>query len=146
MGTREDQARRIIDANPFLTLATADVAGTPWASPVWFAHLDHRSFVWASKPHRRHSENIAVRPEVGLVVFDSTQVPGDVEAVYACGHAEQTDDPAHLAAFSDRSEAQGMSAWSRDRLTGDAPLRLFHVRATELWVLDDHDDRLPLTL
>ena len=30
-------ARRIIDANSYMTLATADADGRPWATPVWFA-------------------------------------------------------------------------------------------------------------
>ena len=31
-------AREIIDANQYLTLATADGDGRPWAAPVWYAH------------------------------------------------------------------------------------------------------------
>jgi hypothetical protein len=33
-------AKEIIDANRYMTLATADAQGTPWASPVWFAHRE----------------------------------------------------------------------------------------------------------
>ncbi|MFL6120526.1 pyridoxamine 5'-phosphate oxidase family protein, partial [Actinophytocola sp.] len=40
--TGADIARTILDANSFMTLATADGAGTPWATPVWFATDDHR--------------------------------------------------------------------------------------------------------
>jgi Pyridoxamine 5'-phosphate oxidase len=54
-----------------MTLGTADETGRPWASPVYFAHADYREFVWVSKPGARHSRNIAARPEVGIVVFDS---------------------------------------------------------------------------
>ena len=43
-------ARRIIDAHVYMTLATADAQGRPWASPVWFAHEDHTRFVWVSRP------------------------------------------------------------------------------------------------
>ena len=32
-----DAARAIVEANRFMTLATADADGVPWASPVWFA-------------------------------------------------------------------------------------------------------------
>jgi Pyridoxamine 5'-phosphate oxidase len=37
--------REIIDANPYMTLGTADARGTPWASPVWFAHEGYREFM-----------------------------------------------------------------------------------------------------
>ena len=138
-----EQARRIIDANQFMTLATADQVGTPWASPVWFAHLGHRDFIWVSKQHRQHTQHVRDRPEVSLVIFDSTQTPGDVEAVYATGRAEQTDEAHHLQAFSDRAQND---EWTRDRVSNGSEFRLFHVVATRLWVLDDHDNRHPVEL
>lgn len=30
-------ARAIVDSNAYMTLATADETGRPWASPVWYA-------------------------------------------------------------------------------------------------------------
>ena len=33
-----EAARAIVDANSYMTLATVDTDGAPWASPVWFAH------------------------------------------------------------------------------------------------------------
>lgn len=131
---------------PVHDAATANTNGTPWASPVWFAHVGHRDFVWVSKLHREHTKHVTDRPEVSLVIFDSTQTPGDVEAVHATGRAERTDDPAHLDAFSARGTSQGLSGWTRDRVSGDSEFRLFHVIAGRLWVLDDGDNRLPVEL
>ena len=37
-GAADLTARGIIDANLYLVLATADVTGRPWSSPVYFAH------------------------------------------------------------------------------------------------------------
>jgi pyridoxamine 5'-phosphate oxidase-like protein len=34
-------ARLLIDSSRYLTLATADGAGRPWACPVWYAHEDY---------------------------------------------------------------------------------------------------------
>ncbi|WP_371808308.1 pyridoxamine 5'-phosphate oxidase family protein [Agromyces sp. Marseille-P2726] len=42
-----DAARHVIEANEYLTLATADATGRPWATPVWFAERDLREFVWS---------------------------------------------------------------------------------------------------
>jgi predicted pyridoxine 5'-phosphate oxidase superfamily flavin-nucleotide-binding protein len=42
--------KAIVDANQYLTLATADEDGQPWASPVWFASTDYREFFWVSSP------------------------------------------------------------------------------------------------
>ena len=46
----ETLARAIIDANLYMTLATADESGRPWASPVYFAVDDYREFIWVSRP------------------------------------------------------------------------------------------------
>jgi hypothetical protein len=80
-----DAAREIIDSNLYMTLATADAEGCPWASPVWFAHECYRDFLWVFRPEARHSRNVAARPELALVVFDSTVAPGDAADVYGEG-------------------------------------------------------------
>ena len=44
-------ARRVIDSNQFMTLATADEAGLLWSSPVWYTVTDYRQeFFWVSSP------------------------------------------------------------------------------------------------
>ena len=55
-------ARRIVDANMYMTLATADADGRPWVSPVWYAPVTYAEFLWVSSPEARHSRNIALRP------------------------------------------------------------------------------------
>lgn len=146
MGDLEDTARRVIDRNRYLTLATADRGGTPWISPLWFAHVGHTDLIWVSKLHREHTRNITERPEVSFVIYDSSEAPGDVEAVYGTGRAAPTDGDAHLAAYSERARSQGLPEWPRERVSGDSPFRLFHVITDHLWILDDHDDRIPVHL
>ena len=64
------RARAMIDPNTYMTIASADAAGVPWASPVWFAHDQYTEFLWVSRPDARHSNNITARAEVGIVIFD----------------------------------------------------------------------------
>lgn len=54
-----DLARTIIDANTYMALGTADAAGHPWVSPVYFATEDYRHFHWVSSPDARHSPSRA---------------------------------------------------------------------------------------
>ena len=70
-GPAAQTARDIIEASRYLVLATADATGRPWSSPVYFAHIGFTEFYWVSSPEVTHSRNIAVRPEVGIAVFDS---------------------------------------------------------------------------
>jgi uncharacterized protein YhbP (UPF0306 family) len=85
-------ARTIIDANRYMTLATADAQGQPWASPVFYATADYTEFYWASAPQTTHSENLAQRPQVSIVIFDSTAPEGTGQAVYLSATAEQVHD------------------------------------------------------
>jgi len=68
-------ARVIIEANLYLTLGTADSDGRPWTSPVYFAPAADREFYWVSDTDARHSRHLAERPQVSMVIFDSTVAP-----------------------------------------------------------------------
>src|SRR5215210_5017100 len=94
MADPAELAKRIIDSNTYMTLATADAAGRPWASPLWFAHEDYARFLWVSKPEALHSRNLSARPEVGIVIFDSSAGVGAAEAVYVEAEAERVAEGA----------------------------------------------------
>jgi nitroimidazol reductase NimA-like FMN-containing flavoprotein (pyridoxamine 5'-phosphate oxidase superfamily) len=142
-------AREIIDANRYMTLATADGGGRPWASPVWYAHQGYTDLYWVSRPDARHSRNLAVRPEVGIVIFDSTVPEGDGQAVYVEALAAELDGAERdegIAVFSSRSEAGGAAPWGVADVSGPAPFRLYRARASAHFVLGDSDERLTVRL
>jgi hypothetical protein len=142
-------AKAIVDANQYMTLATADKDGRPWASPVWFATVDYREFFWVSSPEARHSRNIAIRPEVAIVIFDSTQSPGTGQGVYVAAAAAPVADAEidrGIAIFSGVSEAKGAGAWSRADVEPPAPLRLYRATAVAHYVLSAGDERLAVEL
>jgi len=143
----EQVASGIIDRARYMTLATADAEGRPWASPVWFAPDGYRELLWVSAPAARHSLNIAARPEVAVVIFDSGVPPAQAAAVYLDCSAEQvTDDGAlahAMAVYSRRSVDQGLSAWSVDDVRAPEDRRLYRARASRAW-LGRADERIPL--
>jgi nitroimidazol reductase NimA-like FMN-containing flavoprotein (pyridoxamine 5'-phosphate oxidase superfamily) len=139
-------ARSIVDTNRFMALDTADGSGTPWVSPVWYAPVSYRQYVWVSRPGARHSRNLAERPQVAIVIYDSHR-PGGWSAVYLAGVAAEVDDvEAARAAFNRNSEAQGLRAWSREEVAAAGEFRLYRAAISEQFVLDDHDGRRPLHL
>jgi len=133
--------REIIDANRYMTLSTADAQGNPWASPVWFAHIDYREFLWISDPEARHSRNLAERAEIAIVIFDSSLGPDRAEAVYMTATAEQTNEGIEI--YSEQSVAQGLPKYTLDDVTAPARFRLYRATVTERWVLDDGSVRAP---
>jgi nitroimidazol reductase NimA-like FMN-containing flavoprotein (pyridoxamine 5'-phosphate oxidase superfamily) len=139
-------ARSIVDANRFMALGTADGSGMPWVSPVWYAPLSYRELVWVSRPGTRHSRNLAERPHVAIAIYDSHR-PGGWTAFYMAAVAEELEDVDDaLEAFNRRCEAQGLRAWSRPEVVPPGEFRLYRATATERFVLDDHDTRLPVHL
>lgn len=77
----------VLADNLYLVLGTADAAGKPWVSPVFFAARDENLLYWVSSPDSRHSRNIDVQPTVAITVFDSRAAIGVGEAVYMTGTA-----------------------------------------------------------
>jgi nitroimidazol reductase NimA-like FMN-containing flavoprotein (pyridoxamine 5'-phosphate oxidase superfamily) len=150
MTTNDEIAREILTHTSYVVLATADADGTPWATPVWFATDDFTELFWVSHPDAQHSRNIGDRPEVAMVVFDSTVPPGTGQGVYMTGVAEQVTDEVGrgMAVFSRRSERDGIGPWGTDRVTGEARLRLYRATVREHWMLDPDsafDERVRVT-
>jgi hypothetical protein len=147
---REAMARAIVDGNSYMTLGTADGDGRPWVSPVWFAPASYREFFWVSKPGARHSHNITVRPEVGIVIFDSTVPISTGKAVYMAARAQQVTAADEIergvSVFSRRSLEQGGREWTPDDVGPTAHLRLYRATASEQFVLSPEDERLPFSL
>ncbi|MEU1274652.1 pyridoxamine 5'-phosphate oxidase family protein [Streptomyces sp. NPDC005799] len=145
--------REIVDSALYLVLATADADGRPWSSPIYFAHDDCRTFFWISSPDARHSHNIAVRPQVGISVFDSSAAIGTGQGVYmAAVAAEVVDAEAAgraMEVFSRRSLEHGGRAWTPADVRGDSGMRLYRAVADEHWILAKDgrpDHRIPVDL
>jgi hypothetical protein len=88
-----------------------------------------------SVPDSHHSRNVAERPDVRIVVFDSSLVPGETEAVYVTASARMVPR-AELADVVDEAFRTdgGAVRFTPDDLSGDAALRLFVARATSFEV------------
>jgi hypothetical protein len=69
-------ARRVIDPNRFTTVGAADEEGVRWVSPVRYAPAEDRESFRLSDPYAKHSSNIAARPQVAIVIFDSQEAGG----------------------------------------------------------------------
>ena len=137
--------RAVIDKGVFMTLATADAEGVPWASPVWFAPDGYSELLWVSDPNARHSRNIAARPQIAIVIYDSRQTPGDGFAVYMEARAEQTGVDG-LEVFNARGAAQGLPEWGPEKVLEPARHRLYRAVVSQHWVLrDDIDERVPVS-
>jgi hypothetical protein len=137
-------ARAIIDANLYMVLGTADAAGRPWVSPVYYAPAGYREFLWLSSPDAKHSQNVQTRPEVGIVIFDST-VPIDTgQGVYMSALAQELDGAEvtdRIEVFSQRSVGHGGRPFTSNDVRAPSRLRLYLAIAHEHYVLETGIDR-----
>ena len=127
-----EMARRVIDTNQYLTLGTTEPDLRPRLSPVYFTHVDHRDFYWVSSPTAHHSMNLASRPEIAIVIFDSTAPIGQGQAVYLNAHASVVgeDELARRCAEAFARVGPGAERFQPHELSGNAVLRLYRARAT----------------
>lgn len=125
-------ARRVIDANRYLVLGTLDPDGRPRLSPVYFTPARYRDFYWVSSPDAHHSHNVRERPAVEIVVFDSSVLPNQGQAVYISATAREVppDDLLDVVGEAFDPEGRGGKAFAPEELSGDGDLRLYVATAT----------------
>jgi uncharacterized protein YhbP (UPF0306 family) len=147
-------ARAIIDETLFMVLGTADADGRPWAAPVYCASADYLEFYWVSSPEVTHSRNIAQRPQVSIVVFDSRQRPGGDRAVYLDAEAGRVADDevdralgAYNGRFPDKAEqaARGLRDFRIEEVTGPASYRLYRATVSRCSMICPREPGTPCT-
>ena len=129
--------RAIVDGNHYLILATADGDGRPWASPVFYASEGYTDFYWISSPEVTHSRNLARRPQVSMVVFDSRQPPGTGRAVYMDAVAVElagADLDRGLEVYPGPAERGGRPMATAELLPPN-PYRLYRATVSRHWML-----------
>ena len=141
-------ARALIDANRYSTLGTADGDGTPWVSPVYIATADYAAFYWVSAHDARHSRNVAERPQISLVIFDSQVLPYHGAAVYLSATAAELHGPEleRGVEIYPGSAARGASSIRRDDVTPPSAYRLYRAEVAEAFVLCPREPREPCPL
>ena len=116
---------------------------------MYYAPERYAEFYWVSSPEATHSRNLAARPEVSIVVFDSGAPVGCGQGVYVRAVAEEltgTDLNRGIAIFSRRSEAHGAGEWNVEDVRPPARHRLYRATASEHSVLGPQDRRTPVSL
>jgi len=131
--------RAIVGSNLYMVLGTADESGTPWVSPVWYAHDGTSTFYWVSSPEATHSRNIAACADVSIVIFDSGARIYAGQALYVSATAHlltDGEDEAAIEVISRRSKLHGADTWTVDDVRPPARLRLYRAVASARWILE----------
>ncbi len=127
----EDMARRVLADNRYMVLGTVEEDGGPRLSPVYFTPARYRDLYWVSSPDAQHSRNLRARPEVQIVVFDSSSVPGQSEAVYLSATAREVPERELPDVLDEAFDPErGGRRFSAEEVSGQGDLRLYVATAT----------------
>lgn len=145
MDDLDAHARALIEANRYMTLGTADAEGRPWVSPVYFATADYAEFYWVSAHDAAHSRNVAQRPLVSMVIFDSQVPTYHGRAVYLSATGTELagrDLDRGIGIFPGPATRVGAPV-TADDVTAPSPYRLYRATVTEAFVLCPREPRQP---
>jgi uncharacterized protein YhbP (UPF0306 family) len=130
-------ARTIIDGNHYLTLATSNASGEPWASPVFYSVDGYRDFYWISSQDATHSKNLKCRPAVAFAILNSADPVGSGQAVYIRANAEELTHPCDEEALRiyPGAPSRGARHVTADQVRGLSPFRVYRARAADYSIL-----------
>lgn len=143
--TLAERTRRILTEAGYLTLATTDGDGRPWAAVLQYAWLpDPLRFLFGSATASRHSRHVAARPAVSGALFvtddgELTAVDG-AQFTGACRELVADEVAAHHAAFYDAllPDATSRAEYTLPvtALLPPADHRIYQVTVERLWLVD----------
>ena len=149
-----DRTRHLLERVGNGSLATVSPDGRPWNSPLLIAFDAELRFYWSSQVDAEHSRNIAVRPDVFLVVFDSTQPDQSGGAVYIRATARELSDEASIrAALASLARRKNEPPKPPADFTGPQRRRVYQAVPNVMWtnILKDvngyyFDERIEIDL
>lgn len=126
-------ALEVLSTESDMVIATADAAGKPWVSPVFFVCDASYGLYWVSSKTAVHSANIRVRPEVGIVVMAA----GSAQAVYLDAEARELEDEAAIleaiGLLATKEQPDRFTVGTVDDVTGAAAWRIYRATPKAAW-------------
>ena len=143
------KVKDIIEQNLYMTIATCNRSGKlPWISPLYYVSDSSYNFYWYSPKNASHSRFIARNPNIAVVIFNSTLIGDDVDAVYFRAKAQEiTNKPEILKGlmlygrkmlkynFSGGKRALTRFINSYRDFQKTSPLRMYKAVPNKIWKL-----------
>ncbi len=145
--TNEETAKKIIEDNVYITVATVS-NNEPWISPVYSCYDENYNFYWISDLGRKHSQNIKSNENVAIVTFDTHVKEGRGRGVYIQAKASEVSDKEKmrkvLLIFYARKNKQPREP---GEFLGLSKRKLYTAVPVRMWVTDEKsDDRIEIKL
>lgn len=144
-----ERAARLLHGARFMTLATCEADGAPWASTVNYVVSPGEGvvLVWYSMREARHSRNLAREGRVAATIFRTdlapAQSPLGLDGLQLTGRAAAVDGDAlerthaqyYLSNFPDEAVRR---EWQLplSQFCGEGPRRFYRLTVEAWWLLD----------
>ncbi len=129
------KAKKELNDRLYLTLASADVFGSPWSTPLVTAFNQDYTFFWMSEKTSQHSKNIHQNNRVFAVVYDSTVPAGTGFGVYMQGRAYKLENYQEITyGIQILAEKIGIPPPPASDYQGAFPQRIYKFYPQKFWV------------
>lgn len=122
-------ARYLIEHTDHMTVATADISGKPWVSPVFFSFDSQYNFYWVSSRKSLHSQNIRIRPEIAIVISGPVPPNNGLDGVYIDARAIELESESEIRngiqALAKRPQPTKFTTRSSEDVTDEAVWRMY---------------------
>ncbi len=128
------QARKIIEDNIYLSLATTD-GSIPWISPLYYVFDGKYNFYFISDKNSQHALNIAKNPNVAFSIFDSREIPDNVNGLQTkatCETVNITELPHAIKTIFSRKWSEIFKSRFKDVLDPQTYLKLTNFRVFKI--------------
>jgi len=136
------KARRLIEDTRYMTIATADISGKPWNSPVFFVCDERFTLYWVSFIDAVHSINIRVRPQVAITIL-GTSPDHYGDGVYIDAEAVELNDVCEaeraIEVLRKRPQETKFTVNSSADVLGTAVWRVYKAIPKEVYKRSDED-------
>ncbi len=135
--TPQERARRLLDEQQNLVLATVSAEGIPWIAPVFYVPDEVYDLYWTSDKEARHSENVRATGRAAIVAYQVE--PGEpVDGVYAQAEVSELEDPDEIARATEimcrRRQPERWMIESPADVSGDGPWRIYRAHLLSIEV------------
>jgi uncharacterized protein YhbP (UPF0306 family) len=149
----EDEAKRIIDTNRYMVLATSGNSGDPWAAVVFYTFDKKYNFYFLSAVDAKHSTNIAENPNIAFVIFDANQLMGYSESVQAecsVSFVKESELETVIKLYADRafhdSKIKALERYKPENYGKSAEFRFYKAEVKKLYITGTVDRRTEIDL
>ncbi len=127
---------KLLSDNLYANLATVCEDGSPWNTPLFYAH-DGNKIYWWSPVNAVHSRNLFRDPRAFITIYDSRVPEGEGVGVYFEGVAREVVAENVDKVISIYCRKARVFKLSSKDCTGNAPTRLYEFKIKKSWTNDE---------